>query len=134
PTLYETLSNLYDHHQVIEEKHLLPSFVIEGFVVQGNAFLDFYMLYIYAILKVTKRNRLNKGKFINRLGDVSHDQLKSKAEKVKEYFEENVLSKKSIQNCWGLLLNSLRDSAVHRDLLYPDFEKGESLLGQILKD
>ena len=49
--LREVLKNIFDVHQFREDNLLLPSFAIEGFIIQGTAFLDFYMLYMSPSLK-----------------------------------------------------------------------------------
>jgi hypothetical protein len=135
-TLKEVLSNIYDFHQFGDDNLLLPSFVIEGFVVQGTAFLDFYMLYMCYIFRINETNYLSGKKFIKALEQIVEEPYKSRAEQVKLYFEENVFgdseSRALLTNNWGELLKALRNSIVHRDTLHPDFQNDVMLLEKII--
>ena len=84
------LSNIYDYHQFNHDNILLPSFAIEGFIIQGTAFLDFYMLYMCSIFKISETNYLSGKKFIKALDQIEDEFFLAKAEQVKHYFAEKV--------------------------------------------
>ena len=135
-TLKDVLGNIFDTHQFVNDGLLLPSFVFEGFIVQGSTFLDFYMLYMCSIFKIDETKRLNGKKFLNALELVVDDPYRDRAQKVRQYFEENVFGEREnktiITNNWGELLRRLRNSIVHRDILIPDFENNVTLLEKII--
>lgn len=134
PKLNDVLRNIFDLHEFTGDDILLHSFAFEGLILQSTAFLDFYMLYICAIFQISKTNRLNADKFIKSLEEVTEDTHKGKAMQVKSYFEENVFGDGTDQsNNWGKLLRELRNSIVHRDALFPDFENDEMLLEKIIR-
>lgn len=134
--LKQILTNIYDTHQFGNDNPLLPSFAIEGFIIQGTAFLDFYMLYMSSVFKLKETNHLSGKKFIKALEQVVEDPYKARAEQVKEYFANNVFGDQKagalLSNNWGELLKSLRNSLVHRDMLYPDFPNEISLLKKVI--
>jgi hypothetical protein len=138
PLLLDILKNIYDDHIFTEDEIILPSFAFEGFILQGKAFLDFYMLYMCQIFKIDETHYLSGDRFINSLDNPSHDFQINKASVVKEYFEENIFGNPNegtfLPNNWGEVLKKLRDSLVHRDILSPDFNNEETLLNQILGD
>ncbi len=136
PALRDVLANIFDSHQFNENKQLLPSIVFEGFIIQGKAFLDFYMLYICSIFKIHETNHLSGKKLIKALEYDVKEPYKSTAKQVKLYFEKNVFSGTDngafLTNNWGELLKKLRDSLVHRDILYPNFDNDVALLEIII--
>jgi hypothetical protein len=135
-TLKEVLNNIFDMHHFSDDNLLLPSLVIEGFIIQGTAFLDFYMLYMCSIFNVSETSHLSGKKFIEALGRIEDEPFKTRAEQVKEYFEKNIFGENKketlLSNNWGELLKSLRHSLVHRDILYPDFQEDVKLLDKII--
>jgi len=136
PTLRDILGNIFDSHQFVDDDLLLPSLAIEGFIFQGSAFLDFYMLYMCSIFKISETSYLSGKKFIRALEQVTEDPYKARAEQVRLYFEKNVfgdsVDQALLTNNWGQLLKSLRNSIAHRDMLSPDFENGVTLLEQVI--
>ena len=134
--LKEVLANIYDTHQFNDDNLLLPSFAIEGFIIQGTAFLDFYMLYMCSIFKINETNHLSGRKFLQALEQVTEEPCGARAEQVKIYFTTNVFgdSKEEtlLTNNWGELLKNLRNSLVHRDILCPDFQNAVPLLERII--
>jgi len=134
--LKDILSNIYDSHQFTHDDLLLPSFAIEGFIIQGTAFLDFYMLYMCSIFRISETNYLSGKKFVKALDQIEDELFLTKAEHVKNYFAEKVFSDIStgalLTNNWGELLKNLRNSLVHRDMLYPDFQNDIPLLTKII--
>ncbi|MBW1994512.1 MAG: hypothetical protein JRI77_08685 [Deltaproteobacteria bacterium] len=135
-TLKDVLNNIFDSHQFVDDNLLLHSFAIEGFIIQGTAFLDFYMLYMCSIFKISETSYLSGKKFIKALEQVVEEPYKSRAEQVKLYFEKNVFGDSEngalLANNWGELLKKLRNSIVHRDMLYPDFRNDVTLLEKII--
>ena len=135
PLLREVLINIYDAHHVVEDSLLLPSFVIEGFIIQGTAFLDFYMLYMCSIFQISETNYLSGRKFLKALEQVEEPH-KVRAEEVHDYFAEKVFGQSNtgaiLTDNWGELLKNLRNSLVHRDMLSPDFQNGVSLLTMVM--
>lgn len=135
PLLKQVLINIYDAHRFNEDKTLLHSFTIEGFIIQGTAFLDFYMLYLCSIFKINETDRLSGRKFIKSLKNVEGTH-KARAEQVHKYFSENVFSDSTsgaiLSDRWGELIKKLRNSLVHRDELSPDFENEVLLLNRII--
>ncbi len=136
PGLKDILINIYDTHEFSNDNSLLPSFVIEGFIIQGTAFLDFYMLYMCTIFKINDTNRLSGKKFISALEKIEDEPYKTRAEEVRAYFKSKVFGSTKdglpIADNWGGLLKSLRNSLVHRDELHPDFQNDVSLLEKII--
>lgn len=134
--LYEVLSNIFDNHQFIEDNLSLLAFSIEGFIIQGSAFLDFYMLYICSLFRISGTDRLTSRKFLNKLKSVENESFVGKAENVGNYFSKQVFggcnSNSLITDNWGELLKNLRNSLVHRDQLFPDFLNNESLLQKVI--
>ena len=136
PTQKEVLFNIYDLHKFSDNNLLLPSFAIEGFIIQGTAFLDFYMLYLCSIFKINEISYISGRKFITALSQVTDTAYKDRASEVKQYFEKKIFGENekgtAFTNNWGTLLKDLRNSTVHRDMVYPDFAQGRSLLDKII--
>lgn len=134
--LKDVLSNIYEFHQVVDDNLLLPSFAIEGFIIQGTAFLDFYMLYLCSVFKINETSYLSGKKFVKALEQVAEEPNKSRAKRVKLYFEKNVFGDSKnetlLANNWGELLKELRNSIVHRDTHSPDFQNETTLLEKII--
>lgn len=135
-SLEQILSNILDDHQTSNEELLLYSFALEGFIVEGNSFLDFYMLYLCFIFQIEKTEYLSGKKFLAALQKVQEPVLQIQAVKVKTYFQNNVFGEGNKQvflvNNWGQLLRGLRNSMLHRDSLMPSFESTKTLLGKLL--
>lgn len=135
-SLEQILSNILDDHQTSNAELLLYSFAFEGFIVEGNSFLDFYMLYLCFIFQFKRTERLSGKKFLAALQGVQEPSLQIQAVKVKTYFEQNVFGEGNKQvflvNNWGQLLRDLRNSLLHRDCLMPSFDYEETLLGKLL--
>lgn len=138
PMLLDILKNIYDDHKFQKDEIILPSFAFEGFILQGKAFLDFYMLYMCEIYKIDETHYLSGEKFINALDNLDDNFPINNASIVKEYFAKNIYGNPNegtfLPNNWGEVLKILRDSLVHRDILSPDFKNEEPLLSQILGD
>ena len=136
PTLRGLLSNIYDLHDTGDDFMLLPSMAFEGFVVQGKAFLDFYMLHACSIFRIDKTQRMSSKKFIRALGEVREEQFRAQANAVRAYFQCKVFAQGQggvmPSNNWGELLKTLRDSLVHRDIMSPDFGSEIPLLDRLL--
>jgi hypothetical protein len=129
------LENIFDLHRTTENGVLLFSFAFEGFIVEGNAFLDFYLLYLCHIFGIKVANRMSSRIFLNELHRIEVAPFVDKAEAVREYFKENVFGtgkeKVFLTDNWGTLLKKLRDSILHRDMLTPSFENKATLIKQI---
>jgi hypothetical protein len=134
-SLEEVLSNIFDNHRTSKEHLLLWSFVIEAFIVQGNAFLDFYMLHLCSIFQVEKVHYLSGKKLMNALQKIQRAPFAARADKVRRYLTENVFGDNEprvfLTSNWGQLLKTLRNSILHRDQLKPSFEEGEDLLHKL---
>ncbi len=130
------LHNVYDKHNTNDDHLLLSSMAFEGFVLQGKAFLDFYMLYLCAIFKIDNTSHLSKKRFLEALDRVEMAELAKMANIAKKYFETNVFADANIGKLpsenWGVLLKMFRDGLVHRDNSAPDFQRNQPLVNQIL--
>ncbi|MCP4416013.1 MAG: hypothetical protein GY805_05290 [Chloroflexi bacterium] len=135
--VFNFLENSLDRLECSDDEILLISFVFEGFLFQGRAFLDFYMLYICLLLKTGHEGRISKSKFDKAIKKAPPE-LIDKTNNVKEYFDTKVFAQASDNwlnpENWGLLLRSLRDKIAHRDRLRPSFDGDETLARQILFD
>lgn len=136
--LLYALQNSLDKLECSDDEVLLSSFALESFLVQGKAFLDFYMLYICLVLRTGHKGSISTDKFQKELQKVQREPFATKAHKVRDYFDTKVFrprdGKDFVRGDWGTLLQSLRDKIVHRDLLRPSFESSETLLDKVLFD
>lgn len=136
--LGQILENIFDTHRTTENEVLLLSFVFEGFIVQGNSFLDFYLLYLCHIFKVEETNRMSNEKLQKALGKISDESFIERAEVIRQYFRNAVFGtgKRNgfLTDNWGELLKELRNSILHRDSLTPSFENQITLSKQITGD
>lgn len=132
------LENAIEKLEVSDDELLLISFVLEGFLFQARAFLDFYMLYICLCLKADHPVHMSTNKFFKALDKIEQDPLAEKALEVKKYFTSKVFGTSDWEglnpNNWGDLLRSLRDKIAHKDRLYPSYESDEVLAGGVLFD
>lgn len=137
-TLSQILENVFDLHQTADDDVLLFSFALEGFIVQGNAFLDLYLLYLCHIFKISDTNHMSGWKLLKALDVVEDERFANRAKEIAQYFRENVFGtgkeKAFLTDNWGELLKKLRHSILHRDMLAPSFEKQTTLLEQITGD
>ena len=125
-SLEHVLSNVFDNHKTSDGDLLLYSFALEPFIVQGIAFLDFYMLYVCCVFQIQETSYLSGRKLLKALQQIQEPPFATRATSVREYFAENVLD-------WGELLRSLRNSILHRDSLAPSFRDGETLLQKLIE-
>lgn len=137
PILLRTiLENLFDSHDFKDKEQVLPSFVVESILIQSSSFLDFYMLYLVAIFKISFEGKLSGKKFMSGLEKVQHEPLKPKAHEISEYINKNVFSRNKGNNLitqnWGNVIMKLRDSTVHRDIIQPNFDTSVSLLESLI--
>lgn len=137
-TVFHVLQNSLDRLECSDDELLLISFAFEGFLFQGRAFLDFYMLYLCLFLRTGHQGRMSRNRFDRALKNVPQSPLSEKAVQVKEYFDTGVFASSaqswlSPEN-WGTLLESLRDKIAHRDRLRPSFDSDETLVGKVLLD
>jgi hypothetical protein len=134
--LLYALQNSLDKLECSDDEVLLSSFALEGFLIQGWAFLEFYMLYICRALRTEHEGRISAHKFRKELEKVQQEPLATKAREVRDYFDAKVFGTHDgqdfVRGDWGTLLQSLRDKIVHRDLLRPSFESSETLLDKVL--
>lgn len=134
--LVYALQNSLDKLECSDDELLLTSFALEGFLIQGWASLEFYMLYICRILRTGHEGTISRDKFWKELEKAQREPLATKARKVRNYFDMKVFGvhdrKSFVRGDWGTLLKSLRDKIIHRDLLWPSFESGETLLDKVL--
>lgn len=137
-TLRQVLENLLDLHKTTEDDVLLFSFAFEGFIVQGNAFLDFYLLYLCNIFKIIETNHMSSRKLLKALDGIEEEPFVQRAKAITQYFRKNVFGsgekKVFLTDNWGELLKELRNSTLHRDMLAPSFENQTTLLEQITGD
>lgn len=139
--LLDVLSNLYDNHDKGEEDLLLLSFVLDNFLLQSTAFLDFYMLYLRLFFHVDKTSRLQWNTFrdeLRKLANNEDTELSSKARLVLDYFQGKVFGETerrsfSLEN-WGGIIRNLRNPTVHRDYSFPTFHPAEELTSKITSD
>lgn len=139
--LLEVLSNLYDNHDRREEDLLLLSFVLDNFLLQSTAFLEFYMLYLRLFFHKDGK-RFQSRDFLRDLSDLADDEsseFSTKAQLVRDYFQNRVFSEASrrgsfsIDN-WGGIIRKLRNPTVHRDLSIPKFDPAKDLALEITVD
>jgi len=90
--LGQVLSNIFDNHKTNNEELLLYSFALEEFILQGNTFLGFYMLYLCYIFQIQGINYLSGKKFLGALKQVQSAPLAANALSVKQYFEKKCLA------------------------------------------
>lgn len=132
------LQNSLDRLECSDDELLLSSFALEGFLFQGRAFLDFYMLYACLFLRTGHSGSMSRRKFAKGLAKVQQVPFAEKAQWVKEYFDSKVFGVSDGRsfdlNNWGTLLVSLRDKIAHRDHLRRSFNSEERLLGEVLFD
>jgi hypothetical protein len=135
-SLEQVLSNIFDNHKTSDEDLLLYSFALEAFIVQGNAFLDFYMLYVCCVFQIQETSYFPGKKLLKALQQIQRAPFAARARSVREYLAKNVLGdgteKVFLTNNWGELLRSLRNSILHRDALAPSFKDGETLLQKLI--
>ena len=136
--LVYALQNSLDKLECSDDEVLLSSFALESFLLQGRAFLDFYMLYICLALRTGHKGQISTDRFRKELKKVQLEPLATKARKVRDYFDRKVFGthdgKDFVPSNWGTLLQSLRDKIAHRDRLRPSFESSEVLLDKVLFD
>jgi len=136
--LVYALQNSLDKLECSDDEVLLSSFALESFLLQGRAFLDFYMLYICLALRTGHKGQISTDRFRKELRKVQLEPLATKARKVRDYFDTKVFGthdgKDFVPSNWGTLLQSLRDKIAHRDRLRPSFESSEVLLDKVLFD
>ena len=128
--LYNNFANSSKSFDCTNDEQFLYSALLEQFLFQGRAFLDFYMIYIILLLKVDDRGYVNKKKF-EKLLQSAQPPFDSKASTALKYFQENVFGEEVdrgvVQANWGSLLKSLRDKIAHRDMIKHAFKSDESL-------
>lgn len=131
------LENSLDTLNCSDDDLFLISFVFEGFLFQGCAFLDFYMLYLCLFLKTGHQGSISKSKFEKAIKKANHEML-PKSHMVENYFQNDVFSNNNsswlMPENWGVVLRSLRDKIAHRDRLRPSFDGDEKLLDKVLFD
>lgn len=134
--LFSALQNSLDWLECSDDELLLSSFALEGFLFQGRAFLDFYMIYTCLFLRTGHTGSMSRRKFVKELAKVQQVPFAEKAQRVKEYFDSKVFGGSNGRsfdlNNWGTLLVSLRDKIAHKDRLRPSFKSEEHLLGEVL--
>lgn len=136
------LENSLDKLEITDDELIASSFLLEGLLFQGVAFLDVYMLYLLQFLGTGYAGSITSVKrFLSKLDLAQEPILKEKAIKVREYFEGNVVGEGKqgemdtvFPTNWGTLLRSLRDKIAHRDRVRPVFESNETLIGDVLFD
>jgi hypothetical protein len=138
-TALDALENGMDRLDCSDNELLLSSFALEGFLFQGNALLDFYMLFSCLLLRTREKGSMSsKTDFYKELGKVQHEPFAGKAKWLENYFKGNVFAEPDKQrfddNAWGTLLRSLRDKIAHRDIIRPSFESQETLIRGVLFD
>jgi len=124
------LQNSLDRLECSDDELLLQSFLLEGFLFMGRAFLDFYMLYVALLLRTGHKGSMRKSRFFKALDKIKEGRFAERATKAEAYFQNRVFC----PDCWGTRLESLRDKIAHRDIIRPSFESDETLIGQVLFD
>ena len=137
--LLETLENSLDRLECSDDELLLMSFALEGFLFQGRAFLDFYMLYLCLFLRTGHKGSISRSSFNKALVGATGSAFEEKAKLVKDYFDTKVFGEFDRRfalnpDNWGALLTSLRDKIAHRDRLRPSFDSKEALVDKVLFD
>lgn len=136
--LLDVLRNVYDEHETRDDEFLLLSFLLDSFLLQATAFLDFYTLYLCEFFQINRQYALGKS-FLGRLETVDTDRFGSRASLVSAYFAEKVFATPPSRHgtCiigWGSIVRDLRHSTVHRDQLVPSFDTNEELVEKKLRD
>jgi hypothetical protein len=137
--LLEALENSLDRLECSDDELLLMSFALEGFLLQGKAFLDFYMLYLCLFLRTGHAGSISRSKFNKAMEGVGENGFAEKVKLVKDYFDTRVFGEFDRRfalspDNWGTLLTSLRDKIAHRDRLRPSFDSEETLVDKVLFD
>lgn len=128
--LLDTLANSLDKLRWDDNKLIIGSIFLESFLFQAVSLLDVYMFYISLIMGIKNPGFMSVKKFYNHMESCQRSPFKTKAKKIKKYYEKSVLGKGQ----WGEFLRSLRDKIAHRDCLWPSFDSGETLLDKVLLD
>lgn len=138
--LLEVLSNLYDNHDTREEDLLLLSFVLDNFLLQSTAFLEFYMLYLRLFFHKDGKRFQPKDflRDLSGLADNESSEFSPKARLVLDYFQDKVFGESrrgsfAIDN-WGGIIRKLRNPTVHRDLSVPKFIPAKDLASEVTVD
>lgn len=133
--LLEVLRNVYDEHHTADEHITLLSFTLDDFLLQATAFLDFYMPYLRAFFQLSDDKKLSERKLMGALGQIDDPAFLSKATIVREFLQQRVFTDVEIGAGfiagWGTVLRTLRNSVIHRDMLYPTFATGEKLVDKV---
>jgi hypothetical protein len=129
--LLDVLRNIFDDHQTSDTDLLLLSFLVDNFLLQATAFLDFYILYLCTFFHMP--NTRGRG-ILEKLEHVDTKVFKDKPNLVREHFKNRVFASPgryalSIVS-WGGMLRDLRNSTVHRDQEQPSFDPRGTLVEQ----
>ena len=125
-TLREVLDNSFDRHDLENDNLLLTLFSLEGFVIQGSSFFDFFSLYILIYFRLEPIPYLSESKLIKALESLNTEIMEPTVKLIRKYYlqKDPKLRRK--------FLKSLRNSIVHRDMLLPSFNKSITLLDKLL--
>lgn len=138
-SLLAILQNIFDDHQTAETDTIVLSFLVENFLLQGTAFVDFFMLYLAAFFRVEETKFISWKKLESALQEVNDAIFRDKARQVEQFFAARVFAETtergglSIRN-WGNVLRELRHATIHRDQDYPDFTAGGLLVQRKTRD
>ena len=136
PSLKDVLSNVFDSLQIDEDSLLLPSFAMEGFIIQGSTFLDFYFQYICALYKTRiPGGRMPFDQRIYKALSEVETPFTKKAQSVSIYCKKNIFNNEDkgnlIQGNWGGLIKLIRNQMVHRDSNRQNYQIGKETLEKI---
>ncbi len=139
--LTEVLWNSFDAHDTADVDTAALSLLLDNFLVQSAAFIDFYLLYLWMFFR---QEPLDKGfvkwpKVEKMLRSTEEPPFDDKARKILAYLQEKVFSGQISWNVcsvgnWGAVVSALRHKVVHRDRALPSLDQGKSLTSIMIRD
>lgn len=134
-SVWSAIENSLSSLDISDNDLLLCSFGLETFLLQSNAFIRFYMLYLCLLLKTGVEGHITKDKFEKQLANVVEPRFRTKSDQILKYFSTNVFGEykpdAAFRQDWGSLIKSLRDKISHRDRIRASFHSEEFLLDEI---
>ena len=136
--LFDIVRNSIDSLELTNDEVFLQSHVLEQFLFQSRACLDFFMLYLAHFLRTGHEGSMSQDKFYKRLKG-SHPDLSDKATRIESYFNTKIFGPENEVNIisptnWGRLLKSLRDKIAHKDKIKISKNSDDRIMNDILLD
>jgi hypothetical protein len=131
-SILQAIGNSTLSFDITNSDMFLYSSLLENFLFQSRAFLDFYMFYIVVLFKQGNSIAyISHERFLEVMKHSQSTAFAEKAEKVQHYFEKEVFGEDRSDGLvplnWGMLTKGLRDKIAHRDTIRHSFDSIESL-------